>query len=100
VNTRGAQRGGQAKPEIWPMDGAQPVTGALEERPIEAMRWRTTPWTRLKSPPAKSLPFGPTRTTKTLAFAPGFHAATAPVFVTAARYLRAWPPTEVNEPPR
>src|SRR6185312_16390178 len=99
--------GGQAKPEIWPTDGAHPVTGALEERPIEAMRCRTTPWTRLKSPPANSLPLGPTRTTNTLAFAPGFHAATAPVVaLNAATLLRLTPPdaapgarTALNCPP-
>src|SRR5689334_6857185 len=100
VNTRGAHRGGQAKPEIWPITGAQLVTGADAERPTEPMRCRTAPWRRLKSPPTKSLPFGPRRTAKTAALALGFHAATAPVLLSAARWLRAWLWTDVNEPPR
>src|SRR5689334_14210740 len=85
VNTRGAHRGGQAKPETWPITGAQLVTGEDAERPTDAMRCLTAPWMRLKSPPTKSLPFGPRRRANTAAFAPGFHAATAPVLVSAAR---------------
>ena len=100
VKTRGEQRGGQAKPVIWPIEGAHALTGALAERPTSARCRRLMPPTLPKSPPTNRLPFGPSRMTKTDRLAPGFHFATVPPVETAARLLRARPPTEVKEPPR
>ena len=75
---RGEHRGGQANPLIWPMLGAQAEMGAVDDRPISARCRRTTPPILVKSPPANSRPFGPSRSTNTERFAPGFHLPTTP----------------------
>ena len=85
---------------IWPIAGPHAETGAVAERPISARCRRVRPPTLPKSPPTKRLPLGPSRITKTDRLAPGFHLATWPPVDTAARLLRARPPTAVNEPPR
>ena len=100
VKIRGEQRGGQANPVIWPIAGPQAAIGALADRPISARCRRTLPPILVKSPPAKSWPFGPSRRTNTDRLAPGFHLAATPPRDTAATFERALPPTVVKLPPR
>ena len=100
MKIRGEHRGGQANPVIWPIAGPQAEIGALDDLPISARCRRTLPPILVKSPPAKSRPFGPSRRTNTERLAPGFHLPMVPPHETAARLARALPPTVVKLPPR
>src|SRR6476661_5658678 len=96
--TTGWQRGGQAKPVIWPSRGAH--VPSLPDGLKDAMRVRGCRATRVNWPPMKRLPLGPMRTTSTVALVPGFQVLAVPApRPTAARLARLAPPILLKLPP-